>query len=281
MPVNEACADRLASPPPAGTKVPIRRFGRTEIQMPILTCGGMRAQMKWGSDADMSVDNPGDVAPECQANFDAVTERALSYGINHFETARGYGCSELQFCRTLDRLCAKVDRKDIIVQTKVPPKPTAEEFRAALQQSFDTLKPPGGYIDLFAFHGVNTETQLEYITKGGCMEVAEEFRKAGKIRHIGFSTHAMTPTIVNAIETDLFDYVNLHYHFIGSNTSTGTGALGGFYCNKQAIEAAKKHDMGMFIISPTDKGGQLFMPPKKFADACAPLSPIEFNNLCG
>ena len=38
--------------------------------------------------------------------------------------------------------------------------------------------------------------------------------------------------------------------------------------------------MGMFIISPTDKGGQLYMPPKKFADACEPLSPIEFNNLC-
>ena len=36
----------------------------------------------------------------------------------------------------------------------------------------------------------------------------------------------------------------------------------------------------MFIISPTDKGGQLYMPPKKFADACEPLSPIEFNNLC-
>ena len=69
-------------------------------------------------------------------------------------------------------------------------------------------------------------------------------------------------------------------HFVGSNTATGTGPLGGFYSNKLAIEAAKKHDMGMFIISPTDKGAQLYMPPKKFADACEPLSPIEFNNLC-
>jgi predicted aldo/keto reductase-like oxidoreductase len=61
--------------------------------------------------------------------------------------------------------------------------------------------------------------------------------------------------------------------------------------------------MGVFIISPTDKGGGLYKPPVKFSDACAPvrpcrprhprrpwrprglvdsapqLSPIEFNNL--
>ena len=114
----------------------------------------------------------------------------------------------MQFCRTLSRLCEKVDRASIIVQTKVPPKEDPEDFRVALQRSFDTLQPPGGYIDLFGFHGINHEKQLEW-TKN-CMAVAKEFQAAGKIKHIGFSTHAMTTTTINAIETDLFDYVNLH-----------------------------------------------------------------------
>jgi predicted aldo/keto reductase-like oxidoreductase len=64
---------------------------------------------------------------------------------------------------------------------------------------------------------------------------------------------------------------------MGCNTSTGTGphkALGGLRANWSVIEAAKRQDMGVFIISPTDKGGQLFKPPKKLADACAPLSPM-------
>jgi predicted aldo/keto reductase-like oxidoreductase len=230
MPVNAECELRLADAPPVGTMVPKRRFGRTELQMPILTCGGMRAQYKWGPDAGMQIG--GEITKECQQNFDAIAERALSYGINHFETARGYGCSEIQFCATLRRLCSSgseeagrtaVDRKDIIVQTKVPPCADPEEFRTKLQLSFDTLQPPGGYIDLFGFHGVNTEKQLAWI-RDGCYAVAKEFQEEGKIKHIGFSTHGMTQTIVNAIETDLFDYVNLHYHFIGSNTSTGTGA---------------------------------------------------------
>jgi predicted aldo/keto reductase-like oxidoreductase len=47
---------------------------------------------------------------------------------------------------------------------------------------------------------------------GGCLEVIREYQAKGKIRHVGFSTHGRTSTIVEAIETGVFDYVNLHYH---------------------------------------------------------------------
>jgi predicted aldo/keto reductase-like oxidoreductase len=50
------------------------------------------------------------------------------------------------------------------------------------------------------------------VKPGGCMEVIREYQQKGKIRFIGFSTHGMTPFITEAIETGLFDYVNLHYH---------------------------------------------------------------------
>ncbi|CAM9141755.1 unnamed protein product, partial [Heterosigma akashiwo] len=59
----------------------------------------------------------------------------------------------------------------------------------------------------------------------------------GKIGHVGFSTHAMTPLIVQAIETGEFDYVNLHYQYVGSYTASGTGpATGG---NLEAVRAAR------------------------------------------
>ena len=37
--------------------------------------------------------------------------------------------------------------------------------------------------------------------------------------------------------------------------------------------------MGVFIISPSDKGGQLYNPPAKLVDLCQPLSPMVFNDL--
>jgi predicted aldo/keto reductase-like oxidoreductase len=37
--------------------------------------------------------------------------------------------------------------------------------------------------------------------------------------------------------------------------------------------------MGVFIISPNDKGGKLYDPPQKLVELCAPLTPMQFNAL--
>lgn len=47
------------------------------------------------------------------------------------------------------------------------------------------------------------------VREGGCLEVIREYQQAGRVKFIGFSTHGMTPLIVKAIETGVFDYVNL------------------------------------------------------------------------
>ena len=65
-----------------------RRFGRTELEMPVFSCGGMRYQHKWQ-------DVPEDEIPEeNQRNLEATIKRSLEVGINHIETARGYGTSK-------------------------------------------------------------------------------------------------------------------------------------------------------------------------------------------
>ena len=50
----------------------------------------MRYQHKW-EDID-----PSEVPDAGQANLEATIHRALELGINHIETARGYGSSEMQ-----------------------------------------------------------------------------------------------------------------------------------------------------------------------------------------
>src|SRR5262245_38418532 len=95
-----------------------RRFGRTELTMPVFSCGGMRFQFKW-QDVEQS-----QIPPDNQANLEAVIHRAFELGINHFETARGYGSSEMQ----LGRMLPALPREKIIIQTKVAPSPSAREF---------------------------------------------------------------------------------------------------------------------------------------------------------
>jgi len=232
-----------------------RRFGRTELQMPVLSCGGMRYQYRW---QDVS---PREVPAENQQNLEATINRAWELGIHHIETARGYGSSEMQ----LGQILPTFPREKLIVQTKVAPKPNAQEFRETFEKSLAYLQLD--YVDLLGLHGINTPEILDYsLRPGGCLAVARQLQAEGKVRFVGFSTHGPTDLIIQAIATDQFDYVNLHWYYINQ-------------FNWPAIEAATRHDLGVFIISPSDKGGMLYKPPPKLVDLCAPLAPMVFNDL--
>lgn len=232
-----------------------RRFGRTELQMPVLSLGGMRFQHKWQ-------DGPlGEVPQASQENLEATVLRALEHGIVHLETARGYGTSE----RQLGALLPRLPKEQIILQTKIAPCESATEFETSFRESLARLRVD--HVDLLALHGINDPTTLEWaIRKGGCLEAAERLRARGQARFIGFSTHAPLQIILTAIRQGSFDYVNLHYYFILQR-------------NWPVIVEATARDMGVFIISPSDKGGRLYAPPAKLRQLCAPLSPIGFNDL--
>src|SRR5258706_5095668 len=232
-----------------------RRFGRTELAMPVFSCGGMRYQFRW---QDVS---PRDIPAENQDNLEATIRRALEVGINHIETARGYGSSEMQ----LGRILPTLPREKIIVQTKVAPFENPKDFLQTFDRSMEYLRLD--YVDLLALHGVNNRQFLKWsLQKNGCVAAARKLQREGRIRFLGFSTHATTDIILEAIESDEFDYVNLHWYFVND-------------LNWPAIEAALQHDMEVFSISPNDKGGKLYEPPPKLVELCSPLAPMQFNDL--
>ncbi len=239
-------------------RVPTRRFGRTGLAMPVLSLGGMRFQQSW---SDLPADA---ITAESQANLRATLEKAVAVGFHHIETARHYGTSE----RQLGTLLEQVSDPQRILQTKVPPNPDPEVFEAELETSFERLGlAPGGRLDLLAIHGINLEEHLDQTLRpGGCLEVVRRWQGEGRIGHVGFSTHGSLALIEAAIATDQFDFVNLHWYFIRQD-------------NRPAIERALTHDMGVFVISPTDKGGHLHSPSARMAELCAPLHPIVFNDL--
>tara|TARA_Y100001968_G_scaffold322736_1_gene359334 strand:+ start:637 stop:1857 length:1221 start_codon:yes stop_codon:yes gene_type:complete len=239
----------------SGREIPCRRFGRTEINMPILSVGGMRFQQSW---KDLEA---GEIIAANQKVLEKILEKTVSLGMHHIETARHYGSSE----RQLGWALKEIPDSQRILQTKIPPRDDAKEFEAELELSFKRMSCKK--IELLAIHGLNLPEHLEQtIRPGGCIEVVKRWQSQGLIGHIGFSTHAPTDLIVQAIETNQFDYVNLHWYFIRQQ-------------NERALEAAKKFDLGVFIISPTDKGGHLHTPSEKLLELCAPIHPIVFNDL--
>ena len=140
-----------------------------------------------------------------------------------------------------------------------------EEFLKTFNKSMEYLKLD--HVDLLSLHGVNNRELLDFsLRKKGCVAAARKLQQEGRVKFLGFSTHATTDIILDAVASDEFDYVNVHWYFVND-------------LNWPAILAARKRDMGIFIISPNDKGGKLYEPPKKLVDLCAPLSPMIFNDL--
>jgi len=235
-------------------KMEYRRFGKTNKMVSVITLGGMRFK-HGGNEPREHI--PQDTLEQCR---DTV-EKALAQGINLIETAHGYGKSEHAYGRVLnDEL--KLKRESYFLMTKGNPK-TAEETRKMVANQLKALKTD--YFDFYAWHGINTLELFEKAcAKGGPVEELLKLKEEGIIGHVGFSTHAPLEVIIKAIETDMFDFVNLHYYYF-------------FQRNKAAIDLAETKDMGVFIISPNDKGGQLSNAPKKLMELTAPLHPIQWN----
>ena len=122
--------------------------------MPVFSCGGMRYQDGW-------TDKPlEEIDPKTQVNLEATIDAALSFGINHIETARGYGPSE----RQLGQYLPKLDRDKLIVQTKVGVREDPEEYRAEILDSLDRLQLE--YVDLFGIHGINNQKAATVAVNG-------------------------------------------------------------------------------------------------------------------
>lgn len=229
-----------------------RRFGRTNLRISVLTFGAMRIPF-------------GDLSPDertrAEENAFRTMKRALEVGVNHFETARGYGNSEHLIGMWLPHL--PVHREDLVITTKIPPTQSADEMRRYIDESCQRMGI--SYIDNLDIHGINTYELLELsVRKGGCLEGIRRAMKEGVVRHLGFSTHAPLEVILDTMRTGEFESVNLHYYYFNQR-------------NYPAIRLAEELDMGVLIISPTDKGGQLHNAPAKLREVTAPYTPIEIN----
>ncbi|QSV63426.1 MAG: aldo/keto reductase [Dolichospermum sp. DL01] len=220
-----------------------RRFGKTNLHLSVFSLGTMR----YLTDSE---------------NVQQTIEKALSLGINHLETARGYGDSEAYLGKAI-KAGLSVPRNQIYITTKIPPTPDADTMRRYIDESLNRLNLD--YLDCLGIHGLNTWQHLEWVqSKNGCMQAVEEALNDGRVRHIGFSTHGSLDVILAAINTDFFEFVNLHYYYF-------------FQHNAPAIQLTTEKDMGVFIISPADKGGKLYTPPQTLKELCYPFTPLNLN----
>lgn len=172
-----------------------------------------------------------------EADAVAVVRRCLDLGINYIDTANGYSTSEERIGKAV-----KGRRHDVFIATKTFPG-TAEIIEKNLDLSLKRLDTD--YIDLYQFHGVNDKATLDRILnpENGLYLVFEKARKAGKIRHIGITSHQMDAAKAE-VKTGRFETIMFPFNFITNEPA------------KELLPLCREQDMGFIVMKPL-AGGML------------------------
>lgn len=231
-----------------------RRFGKTNLNVSVINLGTMRYKHVWDKPAD---EIPKDTVEQCITGL----QLALKNGINLIETAHGYTKSEHCLGLVLNNELG-IPRDNYYIMTKGDAF-SAAEMREMVGKQLKALKTDK--LEFYAWHGINNrELFNKACKKGGPVEELLKMKEEGVIENVGFSTHGPLEIICQAIETGLFSFVNLHYYYF-------------FRRNYGAIALAEARDMGVLIISPNDKGGQLFSHPPVLTRLTFPYTPVQWN----
>jgi predicted aldo/keto reductase-like oxidoreductase len=167
----------------------------------------------------------------------AVVRRCLDLGINYIDTANGYSTSEERIGKAV-----KGRRHDVLIATKTFPG-TPDIIEKNLDLSLKRLDTD--YIDLYQFHGVNETATLNRIIdpENGLYKVFEKAKKAGKIRHIGITSHQMDAAKAE-VKTGKFETIMFPFNFITNEPA------------KELLPLCREQDMGFIVMKPL-AGGML------------------------
>ncbi len=192
------------------------RLGKTELQVTQLGFGGIPIQR---------LTEEGAVA---------VVKRCIDLGVNFLDTATGYTTSEERIGKAI---AGQRDR--VYIATKTPPL-NREAIDKNLRLSLARLRVD--YIDLYQLHGVSTFPALDHVfAPGGPLEVLENARQKGLIKHIGITSHQID-VARKAVESDKFETIMFPFNFLSPEVVDGL------------LATARQHDVGFIAMKPLAGG---------------------------
>jgi predicted aldo/keto reductase-like oxidoreductase len=199
-------------------KVPKRRFGKTGVDVSMLSVGGTM---------------------NLSSNL-LLLRQAFKWGVTYWDTAHSYrwGKSEEGIGKYLNKF--PDDRKEIFLVTKSGAW-TMSGMTDDLHESLERMQTD--YIDLFFVHGISSIGDLDDDVKVW----AEKAKASGKIRFFGFSTHSnMENCLLGAAKLGWVDGIMMTYNYRLMHTDQ----------MKRAVDACAKAGIGLTAMK-TQGGGQV------------------------
>jgi predicted aldo/keto reductase-like oxidoreductase len=172
-----------------------------------------------------------------------VVRHCLDLGITFLDTANAYTTSEERIGKAI-----RGRREGIVLATKTQ----ARDAQGVAQHLALSLERLGvDCIDLYQFHCVSTDEEYEKVTApGGPLDVVREERDAGRVKHIGMSSHSLE-IAMGAVRSGHFETIMFPFNFVVSEAA------------QELIPLALANDMGFIAMKPM-AGGALNDPTLAF-----------------
>jgi aryl-alcohol dehydrogenase-like predicted oxidoreductase len=165
---------------------------------------------------------------------------AMDKGINHIDVAPTYGDAEERMGKWV-----KEYRDNIYLACKTRER-TREKAHSQLKESLKKLQTD--YFDLYQFHGLDSEEELNTVLgENGALEAVLEAKEEGMINHIGITSHN-PENIMLALERFAFDTVLLPVNYVLEAHPEPKNDY------RPVLEIAKERDIGIIAMKSGAKG---------------------------
>lgn len=186
-----------------------------------------------------------------QAELDRMVDAAIAAGVNYFDTAYAYhsgksenaiGASLRRYPRETWNLADKFPGHQNVAGVK--PMQPAEVFEDQLQ------KCGVEYFDFYLLHNV-CENSLTYYygeKTDECLAYFLEQKAKGRIRHLGFSSHATAPALEKFLDKygDQLEFCQIQLNFVDWKLQNA----------KKKVELLRAHGIPVWVMEPV-RGGKL------------------------
>ncbi|NCB91325.1 MAG: aldo/keto reductase [Clostridia bacterium] len=178
-----------------------------------------------------------------EVTAEKMLDEAMASGVTYYDTAFPYhdGDSEPFVGRVLD----KYDRSSYYLATKLPiwMVESKENAREIFEKQLKRLNKD--YIDFYLIHALDKE-RFQKVKDMQIVEMCEELRKEGKIRHLGFSFHDDYEVFEEIINYHSWDFCQIQYNYMDTEIQAGD----------KGYKLAEEKGIPMVIMEPV-RGGLL------------------------
>ena len=201
------------------------------IKLSALGLGNMRLPRINPDNPDQGIDWP-------QAH--RMMARAMEAGINYYDTAYVYGNGDSELC--LGEGMKKFPRSSFHLATKFNIRATTD-YEMVFETQLKRLQTD--YIDFYLIHCLQVDNAQGYMN-GGAIEYFEKQRSLGRIRYLGFSTHAPVDLMEKFADFHRWDFAQIQLNFFDWNYGKA----------KKEYEILTSRNIPVMVMEPV-RGGRL------------------------